>query len=100
MTRRGTVLVARLDNAGDVLLQGPLVRAVAHGAERVVFLAGPARNTTRSAPSAIARTIGPWRSTSPALSSRATRTVRSTLGAESDEEGVTTGRPGHRPPRR
>ncbi len=40
--RRGTVLVARLDNAGDVLLQGPLVRAVAHGADRVVFLAGPA----------------------------------------------------------
>ncbi|TFV45110.1 glycosyltransferase family 9 protein [Blastococcus sp. TF02A_35] len=40
MTR--TVLVARLDNAGDVLLQGPLVRAVAHGADRVVFLAGPA----------------------------------------------------------
>jgi ADP-heptose:LPS heptosyltransferase len=36
------VLVARLDNAGDVLLQGPLVRAVAAGAERVVFLAGPA----------------------------------------------------------
>ncbi len=41
-SRRGTVLVARLDNAGDVLLQGPLVRAVAHGADRVVFLAGPA----------------------------------------------------------
>ncbi|WP_369140753.1 glycosyltransferase family 9 protein [Modestobacter versicolor] len=39
MTR--TVLVARLDNAGDVLLQGPLVRAVAAGAERVVFLASP-----------------------------------------------------------
>ena len=38
----GTVLVARLDNAGDVLLQGPLVRAVAASAERVVFLAGPA----------------------------------------------------------
>jgi ADP-heptose:LPS heptosyltransferase len=37
-----TVLVARLDNAGDVLLQGPLVRAVAAAAERVVFLAGPA----------------------------------------------------------
>src|SRR5688500_2350695 len=37
-----TVLVARLDNAGDVLLQGPLVRAVATGADRVVFLAGPA----------------------------------------------------------
>lgn len=41
MTGR-TVLVARLDNAGDVLLQGPLVRAVAHGADRVVLLAGPA----------------------------------------------------------
>ncbi|WP_448614571.1 glycosyltransferase family 9 protein [Modestobacter sp. URMC 112] len=39
MTR--TVLVARLDNAGDVLLQGPLVRAVAAAADRVVFLASP-----------------------------------------------------------
>jgi len=37
-----TVLVARLDNAGDVLLQGPMVRAIAAGADRVVFLAGPA----------------------------------------------------------
>jgi ADP-heptose:LPS heptosyltransferase len=37
-----TLLVARLDNAGDVLLQGPLVRAVASAADRVVFLAGPA----------------------------------------------------------
>jgi ADP-heptose:LPS heptosyltransferase len=42
VTPVGTVLVARLDNAGDVLLQGPMVRAVAAGAERVVFLAGPA----------------------------------------------------------
>ncbi|UOY00161.1 glycosyltransferase family 9 protein [Blastococcus sp. PRF04-17] len=42
MSRPRTVLVARLDNAGDVLLQGPLVRAVAAGADRVVFLAGPA----------------------------------------------------------
>jgi ADP-heptose:LPS heptosyltransferase len=41
-TVRRTVLVARLDNAGDVLLQGPMVRAVAAGADRVVFLAGPA----------------------------------------------------------
>ena len=40
MTR--TVLVARLDNAGDVLLQGPMVRAIASGADRVVLLAGPA----------------------------------------------------------
>ncbi|RBY78374.1 glycosyltransferase family 9 protein [Geodermatophilus sp. TF02-6] len=37
-----TVLVARLDSVGDVLVQGPMVRAVAAGADRVVFLAGPA----------------------------------------------------------
>jgi ADP-heptose:LPS heptosyltransferase len=35
-------LVARQDNAGDVLLTGPAVRAVAAGAERVTFLCGPA----------------------------------------------------------
>jgi ADP-heptose:LPS heptosyltransferase len=35
------VLCVRLDSAGDVLVTGPAVRAVAHGAERVVVLAGP-----------------------------------------------------------
>lgn len=35
-------LVARLDNAGDVLLAGPAVRAVAAGTDRVTFLAGTA----------------------------------------------------------
>ncbi|HEX4812665.1 MAG TPA: glycosyltransferase family 9 protein [Nonomuraea sp.] len=38
---RGRVLVARLDDAGDVLLAGPAVRAVRTGAGEVVFLAGP-----------------------------------------------------------
>ncbi|WP_055477727.1 glycosyltransferase family 9 protein [Sphaerimonospora mesophila] len=37
----GTVLVVRPDNAGDVLLAGPAVRAVAANARRVVLLAGP-----------------------------------------------------------
>ena len=37
----GTALVARLDNAGDVLLAGPAVRAVAARADEVVLLAGP-----------------------------------------------------------
>lgn len=37
----GTVLVARLDNDGDVLLAGPAARAVAAAADRVVLLAGP-----------------------------------------------------------
>jgi ADP-heptose:LPS heptosyltransferase len=35
------VLVIRLDSAGDVLLAGPAVRAVAAGADRVTLLAGP-----------------------------------------------------------
>ena len=35
------VLVVRLDSAGDVLLAGPAVRAVAAQADRVVLLAGP-----------------------------------------------------------
>lgn len=37
----GRVLCVRLDNAGDVLLTGPAVRAVRAGAECVVLLAGP-----------------------------------------------------------
>lgn len=40
--RRPHTLVARLDNAGDVLLAGPAVRAVAASGHEVVFLAGPA----------------------------------------------------------
>jgi ADP-heptose:LPS heptosyltransferase len=35
------VLVARLDNEGDVLLAGPAIRAVAAGAGRVTLLCGP-----------------------------------------------------------
>lgn len=36
-----TVVVARLDSAGDVLITGPAVRALRAGHDRVVFLAGP-----------------------------------------------------------
>jgi ADP-heptose:LPS heptosyltransferase len=36
-----TALVARLDSAGDVLITGPAVRAVAAAHDRVVMLAGP-----------------------------------------------------------
>jgi histidinol-phosphate phosphatase family protein len=39
--KAGTVLVVRSDSAGDVLLTGPGIRAVAHGSERVVMLCGP-----------------------------------------------------------
>jgi ADP-heptose:LPS heptosyltransferase len=38
---RAHVLVARLDNEGDVLLAGPAIRAVAAGARRVTLLCGP-----------------------------------------------------------
>ncbi|WP_280503611.1 glycosyltransferase family 9 protein, partial [Nocardia farcinica] len=37
----GRALVARMDNAGDVLLAGPCVRAVAAHADSVTLLAGP-----------------------------------------------------------
>jgi ADP-heptose:LPS heptosyltransferase len=37
----GTALIARLDNAGDVLLAGPAVRAVAAHVDKVVMLTGP-----------------------------------------------------------
>jgi ADP-heptose:LPS heptosyltransferase len=35
------VLAVRLDNQGDVLLAGPAIRALAHGADRVMLLCGP-----------------------------------------------------------
>ncbi|MBM0235220.1 HAD-IIIA family hydrolase [Micromonospora sp. STR1_7] len=39
--RMGTALVVRSDSAGDVLVSGPAIRAVAAGAQRVVLLCGP-----------------------------------------------------------
>ena len=38
---RPHALVVRLDSAGDVLLSGPAVRAVAAGAAKVTYLCGP-----------------------------------------------------------
>ncbi|GGR13163.1 hypothetical protein GCM10010168_33680 [Actinoplanes ianthinogenes] len=39
--RGGTVLAVRSDSAGDVLVTGPAIRALAHHSERVVLLCGP-----------------------------------------------------------
>jgi histidinol-phosphate phosphatase family protein len=39
--RPGAVLAVRPDSAGDVLVTGPAIRALAHGAGRVVLLCGP-----------------------------------------------------------
>jgi ADP-heptose:LPS heptosyltransferase len=38
---RGTTLAVRMDSAGDVLLTGPALRALAHGSDRLVLLTGP-----------------------------------------------------------
>ncbi|KHD73700.1 haloacid dehalogenase [Actinoplanes utahensis] len=43
--RAGTVLAVRSDSAGDVLVTGPAIRALAAGAERVVLLCGPRGRT-------------------------------------------------------
>ena len=40
-TAANTAVVARLDSAGDVLITGPAVRAVAARHDRVVMLVGP-----------------------------------------------------------
>lgn len=56
------VLVARLDNAGDVLLAGPAIRAVAARAE-VVLLCGPAGAAAGALLPGVARTVvwrAPW----------------------------------------
>ena len=57
MVTAATVLVARLDNAGDVLLQGPLVRAVAAGG-RPGRLPAPARAARQAAAAAARRRRG------------------------------------------
>ena len=59
----GTALVARLDNAGDVLLAGPAVRAVAAHADEVVLLAGPRGRTAAELLPGVDRVLewrAPW----------------------------------------
>jgi ADP-heptose:LPS heptosyltransferase len=57
------VLVARVDNDGDVLLAGPAIRAVAAGAGRVTLLCGPrGRRAAELLPGVDARMVfrAPW----------------------------------------
>ncbi|WP_194835585.1 glycosyltransferase family 9 protein [Nocardia sp. XZ_19_369] len=57
------VLVARLDSAGDVLLAGPAVRAVARVADTVTFLAGPRGSSAAALLPGIDRVLqfeAPW----------------------------------------
>ncbi len=59
----GHALVARLDNAGDVLLSGPAVRAVAAHAEKVTLLVGPAGRAAAELLPGVAEVVvfdAPW----------------------------------------
>ncbi|WP_433655328.1 glycosyltransferase family 9 protein [Nocardia sp. CA-128927] len=65
----GHVLVARLDSAGDVLLAGPAVRAVARRAETVTFLAGPRGSSAAALLPGVDRVLqfeAPWVEADPA----------------------------------
>lgn len=56
-------LVARLDNAGDVLLAGPAIRAVAASADEVVLLCGPQGVAVAELLPGVSRTVvweSPW----------------------------------------
>ncbi|MEU1391894.1 MULTISPECIES: glycosyltransferase family 9 protein [unclassified Nonomuraea] len=71
---RGRVLVARLDDAGDVLLAGPATRAVRTLADELVFLAGPNGRAAAELLPGVDRVIewrAPWIDHSPAAVSTA-----------------------------
>ncbi|MER6579618.1 glycosyltransferase family 9 protein [Nonomuraea sp. NPDC001023] len=71
---RGRVLVARLDDAGDVLLAGPATRAVRTLADELVFLAGPNGRAAAELLPGVDRVIewrAPWIDHSPAAVSNA-----------------------------
>jgi ADP-heptose:LPS heptosyltransferase len=56
-------LVARLDSAGDVLITGPAVRAIAAGHDRVTYLAGPRGREAAELLPAVDEVLewqGPW----------------------------------------
>jgi ADP-heptose:LPS heptosyltransferase len=68
------VLVVRLDSAGDVLLAGPAIRAVAAGASRVTLLCGPRGRDAAALLPGIDATIAwhaPWIDPEPAPVRRA-----------------------------
>ncbi|MFC4533952.1 glycosyltransferase family 9 protein [Sphaerisporangium dianthi] len=61
--RPGTVLAVRLDNAGDVLLAGPAIRAIAASAREVVLLTGPNGGTAAQLLPGVHRVLewrAPW----------------------------------------
>ena len=89
------VLVARTDSAGDVLLTGPAIRAVAAGADRVVMLCGPRGRAAAELLPGVDELIEwrlPWIDPEPPPFDRdeAERLVRRLAAVEADEAIVFT----------
>ncbi|HEV2086763.1 MAG TPA: glycosyltransferase family 9 protein [Cryptosporangiaceae bacterium] len=66
-------LVARLDNAGDVLLAGPAIRAVAASSRRVTMLCGPSGEAAARLLPGVGETIvydAPWVAFEPSMLDR------------------------------
>ncbi|WP_306213068.1 HAD-IIIA family hydrolase [Actinoplanes sp. RD1] len=91
-SRAGTVLVVRSDSAGDVLVTGPAIRAVAAGAERVVMLCGPRGRAAAELLPGVDEIISfrlPWIDPAPeAVSSAMLQELTSVLAATGADEAV------------
>ncbi|WP_112679655.1 HAD-IIIA family hydrolase [Micromonospora saelicesensis] len=87
-----TALVVRSDSAGDVLVTGPAIRAVAAGAERVVLLCGPrgraAANLLPGVDEIIEHPL-PWIDPAPGpVDPEAMRSLSTRLGAVGADQAV------------
>jgi len=90
--RGGTVLVARLDNVGDVLLSGPAVRAVAAGSDRLVLLCGPRGRAAVDLLPGVDRVLewcAPWIDPEPpALTPQSARDLVAAVAAEAPDAAL------------
>ncbi|MBG0829974.1 glycosyltransferase family 9 protein [Planomonospora sp. ID67723] len=87
--------MARVDNAGDVLLAGPAVRAVAAGAREVVLLAGPHGRAAAELLPGVSRVIEwrtPWIDPEPppVTGAHTARLIRSVRRAAPEEALILT----------
>lgn len=92
MRQTGTTLVARQDSAGDVLLAGPAIRAVAAAGRRVVLLVGPRGHdaaTLLPGVDEIVRWAAPWiDATPPPVEADRVAALVDRVRAESVEDAV------------
>ncbi|MEV4121329.1 HAD-IIIA family hydrolase [Micromonospora sp. NPDC049645] len=87
-----TALVVRSDSAGDVLVTGPAIRAVAAGAQRVVLLCGPRGRAAADLLPGVDEIIEhplPWIDPAPGpVDPEAMRSLTARLGAVGAEQAV------------